>query len=144
MAPERAEAHRPLWKSATVEGTGSINDLLGAQPMGLGRAPPGAIIGGGSLPKEVIAKVIKQNLGGVRHCYEKELAKNPKLEGKITMKIVIAPEGTVRSSEDISSSAFPSKAVSDCVVARFKAMVFPKPKGGGIVIVNYPVIFKAN
>ena len=33
-------------------------------------------------------------------------------------------------------------AVADCVVRRVKAFEFPKPKGGGIVVVSYPFTFK--
>ena len=32
--------------------------------------------------------------------------------------------------------------VENCLASRIKTWVFPKPKGGGIVIVNYPFVFK--
>jgi len=32
--------------------------------------------------------------------------------------------------------------VEDCVAKTIKRIVFPSPKGGGIVVVTYPFIFK--
>jgi hypothetical protein len=41
----------------------------------------------------------------------------------------------------VDSSTLKSPSVEDCVVRRMQSWVFPKPKGGGMVIVNYPFVF---
>ena len=41
----------------------------------------------------------------------------------------------------VKTSDIGSSSVDKCVVNRFYSMQFPKPKGGGIVIVSYPFIF---
>ena len=58
------------------------------------------------------------------------------------MKFVINKEGGV-SSATTKSSTLKNPIVEQCVNARFLRMKFPKPKGGGIVIVSYPFVFNA-
>ena len=76
----------------------------------------------------------------LRYCYQRELTKNPNLGGKITVKFVIAKDGTV-SSATTKTSTMNNPAVESCINGRFMKFQFPEPKGGGIVIVSYPFIF---
>ncbi len=94
----------------------------------------------GALDKSLIDAVIKRNMNQIRYCYQRELTKNPALGGKITVKFVIAKDGTV-SSATTKSSTMNSPAVEGCINGRFLRFQFPEPKGGGIVIVSYPFIF---
>ncbi|MSQ03358.1 MAG: FHA domain-containing protein, partial [Myxococcales bacterium] len=48
----------------------------------------------GALDKSLIDAVIKRNMNQIRYCYQRELTKNPALGGKITVKFVIAKDGT--------------------------------------------------
>jgi hypothetical protein len=34
--------------------------------------------------------------------------------------------------------------VEGCVAERFQALRFPAPRGGGMVTVNYPLLFKSS
>jgi hypothetical protein len=36
-----------------------------------------------------------------------------------------------------------NKTVETCIAARIKNWQFPKPKGGGTVLVSYPFLFKS-
>ena len=94
----------------------------------------------GSLDKSLIDAVIKRNMNQIRYCYQRELTLNPKLQGKLTVKFIIAKDGTV-SSATIKSTTLENPAVEDCVTGRFMRFQFPEPKGGGIVIVSYPFVF---
>ncbi|RJO68632.1 MAG: TonB family protein, partial [Myxococcales bacterium] len=96
----------------------------------------------GSLDKSIIARIIKKHYSQIKYCYQKELNKNPKLYGKITIKFTISPNGTVSSSV-VSVTTMKNVAVEECVAKTIKRIVFPAPKGGGIVVVTYPFIFKA-
>lgn len=94
----------------------------------------------GALDKSLIDAVIKRNMARIRYCYQRELTKNPSLGGKITVKFVIAKDGTV-SSATTKSSTMNNPAVESCINSQFMKFQFPEPKGGGIVIVSYPFIF---
>lgn len=94
----------------------------------------------GALDRSLIDEVIKRHFNQIRYCYQRELTKNPALGGKISVKFVIAKDGTV-SSAKIHESSMKNPGVEACVASRFMRMEFPQPKGGGIVIVRYPFNF---
>jgi hypothetical protein len=95
----------------------------------------------GSLDKEIIRRVIKQHLAQIRYCYEKELTRSPGLFGKVATSFTISAQGTV-SSADVTDSSMKNSEVEQCITSKIRTWVFPKPKGGGVVIVKYPFIFK--
>jgi TonB family protein len=94
----------------------------------------------GSLDKELIRKVIHANRGQIRYCYESRLNQKPKLNGKVAIKFVISPSGSVSTSSVAQSTAGDTE-LETCVAGRVRTWQFPKPKGGGVVIVTYPFIF---
>lgn len=96
----------------------------------------------GALDKSIIARIIKKHYSQIRYCYQKELNRNPKLYGKISIKFVISPRGTVSSSV-VRVSTMKNATVEQCVAKVIKRIMFPQPKGGGIVQVTYPFIFKS-
>jgi hypothetical protein len=92
----------------------------------------------GRLPPEVIQRIVRQNHGRFRLCYEAGLKDRPELEGRVATKFVIGRDGAVAmASEDASD--LPA-SVSACVVRAFSALSFPQPEGG-IVTVVYPLVF---
>jgi Ca-activated chloride channel homolog len=101
---------------------------------------PEAAVTMGSLDKDVIARVIRKNLARVRYCYEKNLAKNPNLAGRISIRFVIGDDGAVTKAE-VSSTSMNDKEVETCLESILKSLKFPKPSGGGTVIVTYPFNF---
>jgi TonB family protein len=94
----------------------------------------------GSLDKELIRKVIHANRGQIRYCYESQLNRFPKLNGKVAVKFVISPTGSV-STSSVAQSTVNNAELEACVAGRVRTWMFPKPKGGGVVIVTYPFIF---
>jgi pSer/pThr/pTyr-binding forkhead associated (FHA) protein len=130
-----------------TKGIGSGASGYGAGGGNFGQKGKGSIgaVGGdpiilGALDRSLIDEVVKRHLKAIRYCYQKELTKSPNLKGKVVVKFVIAKDGSV-SSASKKTSTMKSPSVESCVVSRFKRMQFPKPKGGGIVIVSYPFIF---
>ncbi|MBT3224102.1 MAG: AgmX/PglI C-terminal domain-containing protein, partial [Proteobacteria bacterium] len=95
----------------------------------------------GSLDRSLFDAVIKRHMHQIRYCYERELTPNPSLSGKITIKFVVAKDGSV-SKASVKTNTMGNQAVGECVVSRFERMQFPQPKGGGIVIVSYPLVFQ--
>ena len=96
----------------------------------------------GSLDKEVIRSIIRGHVPAVKACYERELSRNLDLKGKISSRFTIAADGTVVTS-GIMSSTMNNAKVEDCVGREICNWVFPKPIGGGTVIVSYPFSFIA-
>ncbi|HLL54296.1 MAG TPA: adventurous gliding motility protein GltG [Myxococcaceae bacterium] len=95
----------------------------------------------GSLDKELIRQVIARNRSGIKFCYESQLSRYPKLNGKVSVKFVINAEGGVISSNVVQTSMNNGEAEA-CIASRVRIMQFPKPKGGGVVVVTYPFVFK--
>ncbi|QSQ14498.1 adventurous gliding motility protein GltG [Myxococcus landrumensis] len=95
----------------------------------------------GSLDKELIRKVIQANRGQIRYCYESLLNRFPKLGGKVAVKFVITATGSVASSS-VAQSTAGNAELETCVAGRVRTWKFPEPKGGGVVVVTYPFIFK--
>lgn len=102
--------------------------------------PTGLLTAFGSLPKQEIDAVIKANMAAIRTCYTTRLKEIRGLEGKLTVKFVIAADGTVASAIE-KSSTLDDAPMSACVCDVFRGLHFPEPHGHGIVIVSYPFIF---
>ncbi|HEX4922619.1 MAG TPA: TonB family protein [Bdellovibrionales bacterium] len=96
----------------------------------------------GGLDREVIAAVIRDNLGHIRYCYERQLSAQPDLYGKVQIKFTIGAAGEV-TSQQIGSSTLKNAMVEGCILRRVARWKFPNPKGGTSVIVTYPFLFKS-
>ncbi|MBU1899078.1 TonB family protein [Myxococcota bacterium] len=97
----------------------------------------------GALDKAVFQRVIRQHRNEYRYCYERALMKQRGLNGKITVKFVITANGDVATAQ-IPHSTLNSAEVEACIVNRVRRWRFPAPKGGGVVVVNYPFVFESN
>jgi biopolymer transport protein ExbD len=93
----------------------------------------------GDLDKAIIRRYIRRNIAKISYCYEKELLADPELEGTVNAQFLISATGLVASA----TANGVSSEVSSCVEKVILAIEFPKPKGGGVVQVNYPFIFKS-
>lgn len=93
----------------------------------------------GSLPPEVIKRIVRQNFGRIRMCYETGLKSNPALAGKVVVRFVIDRAGAV-SNASAGSSTLGDEAVVNCIVRTFTTLSFPEPENG-IVTVSYPLTF---
>jgi hypothetical protein len=98
----------------------------------------GQPVANGDLDKAIIRREIKANIAKITACYEKQLTAHPDLHGTVMTQFFISPTGAVKTSE--ASGVDPEVAM--CVATVIKAIVFPKPKGGGGVQVNYPFTFR--
>ncbi|WNG35826.1 adventurous gliding motility protein GltG [Archangium violaceum] len=118
-----------------------VGGLGGKQSVDVGIAAEDATVTG-SLDKELIRQVIQRNKGQIRFCYESLLNRYPKLGGKVSIRFTIASEGNVVTSS-VAQSTAGNAELEQCVAGRVRTWSFPKPKGGGSVVVTYPFIFKA-
>jgi len=102
-------------------------------------AEPSEAFGTGTLDTSRIASTVKGRIGGVKSCYEKELKRNPQLQGKIVMQFTISEAGRVI---DVSakSDSLGEPSVAECIKAQMERWKFPAPDGG-TVTVAFPFIF---
>ena len=91
----------------------------------------------GSMPPEVIQRIVRQNYGRIRLCYENGLRSNPNLEGRVVTKFVIGRDGSVMSAVN-QRSTMPAPNVLRCVVGSFKLLSFPAPETGTVTVV-FPI-----
>ncbi len=94
----------------------------------------------GSLDKAVIRRVIRANMTAVVLCYESALVDDPTLEGRVTIRFIIGPDGAVDNAL-VHDSEVDAPRMEACVTRAIRQMRFPAPEGDGIVIVNYPFMF---
>ncbi|HET9954611.1 MAG TPA: AgmX/PglI C-terminal domain-containing protein [Polyangiaceae bacterium] len=125
--------------TGTGQGFGAGHGRLGGSHST--RAPKvrmGATTVSGRLPPEVIQRIVRQNFGRFRMCYEQGLGRNPNLEGRVSVRFVIGRDGAV-SNVSNGGSDLPDSGVVSCVVSAFYGLSFPQPEGG-IVTVVYPIM----
>jgi tetratricopeptide (TPR) repeat protein len=94
----------------------------------------------GRLPAEVIQRIVRQNFGRFRMCYEGGLAQNPKLEGRVVTRFVIDRGGQVANAVN-GGSTVPNAQLVSCVIGAFYSLQFPAPETG-LVTVVYPITFE--
>ncbi|MBW2700083.1 MAG: TonB family protein [Deltaproteobacteria bacterium] len=155
-APETERKMRLCFRSEDMMKAKRPNPFEGlgvAGVKGVGLAPTGRKTGEvriseappkvkGFLSKDIIQRVIRKHINRIKFCYEKALLKRVDLKGKVMVRFVVGGKGKVISAS-LSSSTLGDKNTEACILTVVRAMVFPKPKGGGLVIVNYPFVFKS-
>ena len=93
----------------------------------------------GALDKDIIRRIVRAHINEVRSCYNAELTKEPTLEGRVAINFVITPTGKVGSSV-VEDDTMGNAKVAKCIAKAVKRWKFPKPRGGGNVVVTYPFI----
>jgi TonB family protein len=102
---------------------------------------PGTAQVRGSLDKEIIRRIIRRHINEVKFCYEQEAMKHQDLRGRVVVQFTIAATGQVVSSS-VAQSTTNNGTVDQCIAGAVRRWEFPKPQGGGIVIVSYPFVLE--
>jgi hypothetical protein len=118
-------------------GTGGVN--RGHKVGAPGIREPGPAQVNGRLRPEVIQRIVRQNFGRFRLCYENGLRESPNLQGRVSVKFVIDRSGAVSLTAN-DRSDLPDQGVVNCVVRGFGNLSFPQPDGGMVTVV-YPIMF---
>ncbi len=92
------------------------------------------------LPPEIVKRIFRQNLGRVRLCYEKQLEKKPKLEGKMRLDFVITPQGDIQAPRS-SAVTLNDPALFDCIAKSTQDITFPQPEANAPITVSVPISF---
>jgi len=103
-------------KSPGVQRSGGLevgnNEPLIEEPSEDGRAT-------GSRDRNAVAVVVAGHISAIQYCYQRELKRNPNLKGKIVVRFVITPQGTI-ASVTVIASTLGNPTVESCVVERIK------------------------
>lgn len=94
------------------------------------------------LTKEEVARVIHSHMSEIRYCYESAILRDPTIAGKVLIDFKINANGIVPSA-GIAEDSINDKHVGTCLAAKLKTWKFPQPRGGVVVAVSYPFIFKS-
>lgn len=90
----------------------------------------------GTLDRAELAETIKGAMPSVRACRV-----DSSLTGRVTVRFSVSPDGRVASS-GVESSTLRDPKVGACVAAEIGKLTFPKPSGGGGVMVTFPFDFR--
>ena len=104
---------------------------------------PGTAEVRGALDKEIIRRVIRRHLNEMKFCQERELVRGGRATGRIVLQFTIGGEGAVLAST-IQSSTVGNPAIEQCIAQAVRRWEFPKPRGGGVVVVSYPFILRSS
>jgi hypothetical protein len=100
---------------------------------------PEVTVVNGRLAPEIIQRIVRQNFGRFRFCYENGLRNNPNLQGRVAVKFIVDRNGAVATTAD-GGSDLPDQTVVECVVRAFGNLSFPQPESGRVTVV-YPITF---
>lgn len=122
--------------TGTGQGFGSgAGRLAGSHSSGAPLIRGSIVEGRGRLPPEVIQRIVRQNFGRFRLCYEQGLRNNPSLAGAVEVSVVIGRDGSVSAAQASRSEV---GSVGGCIARGFANLSFPQPEGG-IVTFKYGV-----
>lgn len=124
--------------------TGLVGSAAGRCECAPGGTLDTALIDGGckqGQPKSgaPIQKVVRERFDAFRACYEKALAKNPKISGKISLEFDLAPDGSTYDAR-LAGASVPDPVFQGCLVDEVAKLRFPEPLDGHTNIV-YPLDF---
>jgi hypothetical protein len=96
----------------------------------------------GALDKSGIDGVFRKNMSQLRLCYDRALRAKPGVSGTITVKMVVARDGSV-SKVKTKKTTMNNASLESCLNRQVERFKFARPKGGGIAIVSYPLLFSS-
>jgi len=94
----------------------------------------------GRLPPEVIQRIVRQNFGRFRLCYENGMRQNPNLQGRVAVKFVIDRSGAVSLTTDGGSDLLrvPRRGEGRAPTGRRRARTLGAQAGGAHAAANLP------
>jgi outer membrane biosynthesis protein TonB len=85
------------------------------------------------LPDVVVRRIVRQNFGRLRLCYETAAMADPTLSGTVAVLFRIDTSGAVSSARDAGSTVGSPDLIA-CVLRTFKLLAFPSPTPGPVEV----------
>jgi len=95
----------------------------------------------GSLSKKQILRTIHSRMRQLQVCYRRALQDIPLLEGRLQLRLLLERNGLVQKAK-IFNSNLRLLTLERCILRNVRRWHFPKPKGGGPVIVIQQLFFR--
>lgn len=95
----------------------------------------------GGLDKEAIRRALRENRRAVRACYENALLSRKGLEGRITLRWRISPQGPVETIF-VQTTTMNLASFENCVLSVVKGITFPVAPNKLPTTVIYPFVFQ--
>lgn len=92
------------------------------------------------LNRDEIEWVIRNNVPGIKRCYQSNITPEFSPEGRIKVLFLIGKDGLVKSAK-AQEISIKSEAIPKCVVEHIQTMKFPSPRFQSEVEVGYPFVF---
>lgn len=114
--------------TSSIAGNGSVNTRGAGQKSRLA-----------SRNQEEIERVFQKNKGAIFSIYNRELRKDPSLQGKVVVELTIAPDGSVTKCTILSSELGHEK-LEKRLISKIKKFKFAN-KAVPVITVTYPIDF---
>jgi TonB family protein len=90
-----------------------------------------------SLSPASVRRVIRDGLRDVALCHEQALSEDPQLSGRVVVRFVVGPTGSVLAAT-VFSSTIAQRFLRQSLVNTVRGWRFDAPADGGVVTINYP------
>lgn len=131
---DKSAATNPVWRPNPLT---PVASLVRSEPPPTLAPVSGAR--GHRLPPQAVQRVLVQNKGRFRECYQRGLQRNPKLAGRVVMTFVIGADGRVWQAGE-RSPTLPDPRVRACVLNHVFTLSFHNPLHDTVSI-DYPLYF---
>jgi hypothetical protein len=129
-----------VFKPQLDEGDGAGAEASSATPASAGEAAvvPLDPLVEGDLGAPLVREVVEAKTDELLECYVEGLARTPEARGRILLRFVIRPEGSVRSA-DIAGSQVKDDGIGLCLAKKAATWEFPSSDTGSSTRVTYPL-----
>ena len=116
--------------------------VTGAKPVTGTKAVAGApAVKPPTLDVPAIRAAVRSQIATVQQCYERAKMDDANLQGTVTVRITIAPNGSITNAQ-VASSTLRSPHVEDCITRAIARWRLPAPAGGEVASFSYPFVFE--
>lgn len=119
-------------------GHGAVKPVASAAPAPVDRA---TVLG--HVDGQRVREVVVAHADEVRACFEAARIQAPRLQGRVVLKWIIQPDGSVTNAAvERPGTTVSSDEVLACMISRLGSWTFPSPGRGGIAVITYPWDFR--
>lgn len=91
----------------------------------------------GSIGQDALRRVLDEHSGEITACYQRELAVDKGLEGKVKLKWAVQADGSVKDVRvDEAGTTLPNRKAIECMASRVAGWRFPPPRDGAIAVIT--------
>jgi len=92
----------------------------------------------GNMEEVVLQRVVRQNVGQYRECYEAGAQRDPGLRGRVGVRLTIRPDGKTSWVVRTAETSLADAQVVECILGFFRRLSFPRPANGSVQV-EFPI-----